>query len=234
MKVLGRFLYRVIGAAMLPVLSACTSAAGDIADAPPLLAPPGYYQPVAVADKKYECPEFPEPYTGPLVFASKYEGDDSSKSHLNKESENRYQQGVKPIRKLENVSAKITRDFIAGSGSDARECLLDLLYAWARQDALLDKEANPIGQAMRKWALATTGAHYLQIMQLDSGLPAASARKRKVIEKWFADLAANVVAYYSNRGPEKANNHDYWAAWAVMLTAVNLQDRELYDWAMDK
>src|SRR5688572_30077864 len=81
-----RFLYRLIAAVLLPVLSACTNAAGDIANARLLLAPPGYYQPIAVtADKKYECPDFPEPHTGPLVFASKYEGDDSSKSHLNKE-----------------------------------------------------------------------------------------------------------------------------------------------------
>ncbi len=235
MNTAGRFLCRIIVTAQLSILFACTHAAGDITDAPLLLAPPGYYQSVlASRGGRYDCPDIPEPYTGPLVFASKYEGDDSSKSHLNRVAESHYRKDTKVIRTLESLSARITHDFIRGAGQDARECLLDLLYVWAREDALLHSEVNPIGQAMRKWALATTGVHYLQIMQLNSGLPAVSTRKRKVIEGWFAKLADEVMAYYSNRGPDKANNHDYWAAWAVMVTAVNLQDRELYDWAMSK
>lgn len=240
MKAMLRFLQRMLLAAVLPAYSACapmasSSTSGGAVNAGTLLAPPAYYQPVTVKEgKEYTCPDFPEPHTGPLIFASKYEGDGSSKSRLNKEAESRYKQGVKSIRELEDLSSKITRDFIRGAGEDARECLLDLLYAWARQDALLHEQANPIGEAMRKWALATTGVHYLQVMQLDSGLPPVKGRKRQVVEEWFADLADNVTGYYSNRGPEKANNHDYWAAWAVMVTAVNLQDRELYGWALDK
>lgn len=229
---------KMLAGVLLPACCACAplpETAG--AEARPVLAPPAYYQPVQVKAGKareYECPEFPEPHTGPLVFASKYEGSDSSRSELNKAAEKRYKEGVRRIRELESLSADITRDFVRGAGAPARECLLDLLHGWARSGALLHGEVNPIGQAMRKWALATTGAHYLQIMQLDSGLPPAEARKRTAVERWFGELANEVIAYYSNRGPEKANNHDYWAAWAVMVTSVNLQDRELYGWALHK
>ncbi|HEY3487637.1 MAG TPA: alginate lyase family protein [Gammaproteobacteria bacterium] len=199
----------------------------------PLKAPPGYYQKIVVKkDAEYSCPQFPKPYTGPLVFA--FEGDDGSGAYINKKSASRYLKAAVPIRELESLSASITRDFIRGSGVAARDCLIDLLYAWAKVNALQHREINPVGQAMRKWALAATGSHYLQITQLNSGLPAADARKRKLIEKWFARQAAQVVAYYSGRDSAKADNHDYWAAWAVMVTAVNLQDRELYDWAVNK
>lgn len=236
-KRLLRRLRMMLPGVLLPACCACApSPEIRVADAAPILAPPGYYQAVrADQDKEeYECPGFPEPHTGPLVFASKYEGSDASRSQLNDGAEKRYKESVKPIRELESLSADITRDFIRGGGAPARACLLDMLYEWARSGALLHGDVNPIGQAMRKWALAATGAHYLQIMRLDSGLPPADARRRQHIEDWFAALAQRVIAYYSNRGPEKANNHDYWAAWAVMVTAVNLQDRELYGWALDK
>ncbi len=230
MKLLPRLLLVVL----LPAYSACAPLSGA-GEANMLRAPPGYYQTVPVKHgAEYACPGFSAPHTGPLVFASKYEGDGPSKSKLNPEAESRYRESVKSIRELESLSSRITRDFIRGAGEGARDCLLDLLYSWADEDALLHGQTNTIGQAMRKWALATTGAHYLQIMQLDSGLPAADARKRRRIERWFGDLAEQVIAYYSNRGADKANNHDYWAAWAVMVTAVNLQDRPMYDWALDK
>src|SRR5688572_15772407 len=93
-----RFLHGLILAVVLPAYSACTPMAGTgtgvATDARrPLLAPPGYYQQVTVdKDKDYTCPDFPEPHTGPLVFASKYEGGDSSKSQLNEEAESRYKQ----------------------------------------------------------------------------------------------------------------------------------------------
>lgn len=233
-----RSLRILIAGILLPACCACaTPPETGGAQARPVLAPPAYYQPVKVKagkSKEYECPGFPEPHTGPLVFASKYEGGDSSRSELNREAEQRYKAGVKRIRELESLSAGITRDFVRGAGAPARECLLDLLHEWARAGALLHGEVNPIGQAMRKWALGTTGAHYLQVMQLNSGLLPADARRRAVIERWFGELAEGVIAYYSGRGPEKANNHDYWAAWAVMVTSVNLRDPELYGWALDK
>jgi poly(beta-D-mannuronate) lyase len=228
-----RWLPKLLLAVLLPACSACAPLPKTGTAA--LLAPPGYYQPVAAKKGgSYECPDYPEPHTGPLVFASKYEGDGSSKSKINEEAESRYKESVKSIRALESLSSSITRDFIRGAGEEARDCLIGLLSAWAEAGALLHGQANPIGQAMRKWALATTGVHYLQIMQLDADLPAADARKRRHIEQWFARLAAGAIAYYSNRGADKANNHDYWAAWAVMVTAVNLQDRQLYAWAIDK
>ncbi|MEJ2742821.1 MAG: alginate lyase family protein, partial [Gammaproteobacteria bacterium] len=33
---------------------------------------------------------------------------------------------------------------------------------------------------------------------------------------------------------ERVNNHDYWAAWAVMVTAINLQDRAMFHWAVEQ
>ena len=44
-------------------------------------------------------------------------------------------------------------------------------------------------------------------------------------------LATQVQQDYQGRGPEKANNHDYWAAWSVMVTAVVLQRQDLFDWS---
>jgi len=201
----------------------------------PLLAPPGYYQTVEVdKNKTYACPSAPKPFTDSLEFNSKYEGSDSARATLNEASDKAYRDAVENIRQLEKVSAEIARDYVRGAGIGARECLLDLLDTWAKADALLADDVNHVGEAVRKWALASTGSAYLQIMQLRSGLPPADDAKRVRIENWFSQLTQPIMDYYSDRPIRKVNNHDYWAAWSVMVTAVNLQDCDLYAWSMKK
>ena len=52
---------------------------------------------------------------------------------------------------------------------------------------------------------------------------------KQLIEGWFLRLSKKVMNYYSYRPLDKVNNHDYWAAWAVMLTAVVLQDHQRFN-----
>lgn len=201
----------------------------------PLMAPPGYYQTVNVErGGEYECPEFPQPYTENMEFPSKYAGSDSARATLNPKADRKYQESVESIRELEKTSVEVADDYIRGAGPGARECLLDGLHEWAEAGALLADEVNHIGEAVRKWALAATGAAYLEIVQLRSEAPPLDDDHREDVEAWFARLAEQVMAYYSDREPRKVNNHDYWAAWAVMLAAVNLQDCEMFEWSLTK
>jgi len=54
------------------------------------------------------------------------------------------------------------------------------------------------------------------------------------IEGWFLRLSDGVRDYYTDREARKVNNHDYWAAWAVMSSAVATQDCDDWNWSMAK
>jgi poly(beta-D-mannuronate) lyase len=218
----------------LLVSSTVFAAAGS--QCPTLLAPPGFYQTIQLKENsKYSCPTFPAPFTETLNFRSKYEGSDKARATLNPESDAAYRQAVEDIRALEKLSVDMAGDYMRGEGA-ARDCVLDLLYSWATAGALTvdTEENNHIGEAVRKWALAAAGAAYLEIVQLQADLPPLDPKKRKVVERWFDDLTVPIMEYYSGRKPDDINNHDYWAAWAVMLAAINLQDCERFAWAIEK
>lgn len=44
-------------------------------------------------------------------------------------------------------------------------------------------------------------------------------------------VAEQVVVDWSDRPESKRNNHDYWAAWSVMITSIVLNRQDLFDWA---
>ena len=48
----------------------------------------------------------------------------------------------------------------------------------------------------------------------------------------YKKLADQVVSDWDNLPLEKTNNHSYWAAWSVMASAVILDRRDLFDWAV--
>ena len=103
----------------------------------------------------------------------------------------------------------------------------------AANDAFLHKSVNNMGHSVRKWALATMGNSYLKMTQ-PVNAPPVPAKTKKAIESWFVELAEETKKYYSNRPLRKVNNHDYWAAWAVMTVAVITDRKDLFSWSVEK
>ncbi|HLT14570.1 MAG TPA: alginate lyase family protein [Marinobacter sp.] len=199
-----------------------------------LRAPVGYYQWPAEDDGgEYSCKRV-EPHVGSLSLTSKYEGSDSARNTLNEEAYQEYIQATSSVRSFEKAVIAATDDYqVDGDGSAALNCVIDNLDAWASSDALLTDDINHVGQAVRKWALAAAANAYLRI-KASSPETAIDAAKSRRIEDWFLRLSDGVRDYYTDRDPRKVNNHDYWAAWAVLSSAVATQDCGDWNWSLAK
>lgn len=219
---------RLFSAVFMMIFSSATLAAIEV----PLKAPAGYYR--AVQGKNittFSCPLPPTPYTGDLNFPSKYEGDAPSKDTINKAAEKRYTNATAAFRQFEKGIIKLAETAIKKGKSDAPvECMVQWYTTWIDANALVKGQTNHIGKAVRKWALGSASTAWLRV-KLAADSPYQHLPKENIakIEKWLNTIALLVVEDYQNRGTKKANNHDYWAAWSVMATAVILNDHALFE-----
>ena len=200
----------------------------------PPVAPPGYYQPIAPIKPNiahYNCLPGPVPFTTALQFSSKYEGSRPARDQLNVAAQKSYEDAKANISRLEKESVKIAQDYVTGKvNSRARDCLLARLTLWAEKDALLSTNSNHTGKSVRKWALASVASAYLTIKS-PRNAPGIEARQQELIDQWLSKIAYQVRSDWSNRPVEKRNNHDYWAAWSVMVTSALVNDPDLFKWA---
>ncbi|CAD5108480.1 mannuronate-specific alginate lyase [Zestomonas carbonaria] len=206
------------------------------AQAASLVPPQGYYASVerVKSGGANDCAATPTPYTGRLVFRSKYEGSDSARATLNRESEKAFRETTRDITELERgVNRQVMRYMRDGRAQDL-QCAVQWLNTWARADALLSTDFNHTGKSMRKWALGSLASAWLRLKFSESQPLAPYAQESQLIESWFARLAEQTVKDWSDLPLKKINNHSYWAAWSVMATAVVTDRRDLFDWAVQQ
>lgn len=204
-------------------------------------APAGYYIAPAVHNETQAlaCPEPAVPYTGPLQFNSKYEGSGKSRDTLNKAANQRYLDATENIRAYEKQVESLSDDILQAKPG-AYRCLMHHLNSWAQAGALQDRDANGTGKAVRKWALAAIASAYLKarlapLLNLDTAQTDASLQVQyAAIDTWIGALAAQVIEDYRDRPDSKANNHDYWAGWAVMASGVAVNNPQYVHWARNK
>lgn len=200
-----------------------------------LQAPAGYYQIPELRKNAgdYDC-DTVAPHVGSLSFTSKYEGSDSARNELNEEALAAYKEASEKIRTFEKTVVAAADDYqVDGDGTAARDCVMDNLDQWASAGALLHEEVNHVGEAVRKWALAASANAYLRVK---SAAPEGSLDpgQSERIEAWFRQLVDGVRNYYTDRPLRKVNNHDYWAAFAVISAAVATGDCDDWGWALAK
>ncbi|WP_437880551.1 mannuronate-specific alginate lyase [Pseudomonas sp. LRF_L74] len=198
------------------------------------LQPPEGYRLAAAPAKggPRECPKTPEPYTGELLFPSKYAGSDAARDKINPQAATRYRDLTGQVQLLESGTSRLVARYLKyGQDSDV-ECVLGWLQNWAEQDALTSTSFNHTGKSVRKWALASVSGSYLRLKFSNSHPLAAHAEQTRVIEAWLGRLADQVVKDWNAQPMDRRNNHQYWAAWAVMSTAVVLDRRDLFDWSV--
>lgn len=197
-----------------------------------LQAPEGFYQkniPVAEGKADASCPAI-RIYGGTLQLDSKYEQTDPAKDVIDPATEQRYQAAIKPMQDLQVLSEQLSDRLFKGAGSrDDLACIMSHWRGWADAGALLQMDANPVGQAVRKWTLAAVASNYLKLKLNMSGLMAPT--DVAAIDNWIARLATQVRSDYQGRTVDQMNNHDYWAAWSVMTSAVILQRQDLFQWS---
>ncbi|MDI9097937.1 alginate biosynthesis protein AlgL [Pseudomonas aeruginosa] len=219
----------------LPGALAAALLASQVSQAADLVPPPGYY--AAVGERKGSagsCPAVPPPYTGSLVFTSKYEGSDSARATLNVKAEKTFRSQIKDITDMERGATKLVTQYMRSGRDGDLACALNWMSAWARAGALQSDDFNHTGKSMRKWALGSLSGAYMRLKFSSSRPLAAHAEQSREIEDWFARLGTQVVRDWSGLPLKKINNHSYWAAWSVMSTAVVTNRRDLFDWAVSE
>ena len=230
--------FRPYGANPMKAINAvlCGLAASLLASpvlAASLVPPAVYYAAVQVRDKAPRaCPQMPQPYTGELVFRSKYEGSGKARATLNRDSEKAFREKTAAITELERGVAKQVTYYMREGQPEQLECALKWLETWAKADALLSEEYNHTGKSVRKWALGSLSSAYLRLKFSSSQPLAPYPERTAAIEAWFAEMAEHSVHDWSDLPLKKVNNHSYWAAWSVMASAVATDRRDLFDWAV--
>lgn len=201
---------------------------------PPLIPPPGFSQQPKTAkpSAKFACPKAPAPFTGPLDFRSKYEGSDSARSTLNPEAERAFRERTKAITTLERQVVQQTTRYINDGDIRHVSCVTTSLSRWARAGALTGEAKNHTGKSMRKWALASLSSAWLQLQYAPTRPLVTVPQQKQEIEIWLGQLADLTVNEWANLPLTKVNNHSYWAAWALMSSAVVTRRQDLFDHAM--
>lgn len=174
----------------------------------------------------------PKPYTGSLLFESKYNQSDASKSSLrlwpdwstwraNNQIKDYFKEVVGFARELERKNPK--------RQAEGLSCLNLWLDSWASAHALESQETTKTGIAARKWALAALASTLLRTQAITAGQYQPSEQQLA----WLERLADLVIADYNPRrlpGEHYYNNHDYWAAWAVTAVGLLAQRDDYLAW----
>ncbi|MCC7425592.1 MAG: alginate lyase family protein [Alphaproteobacteria bacterium] len=121
---------------------------------------------------------------------------------------------------------------------EAARCALAWMAAWAaggEPDGAMLGRTNNQGAYERKWTLAGLALAYLKIREA----PALDPAERRAVLGWFRRLAAAVRPPYERAArpgtiSSAANNHAYWSGLAVGAAAIALDDRALFEWAMER
>ena len=108
--------------------------------------------------QRRQLPAVPPPYTGSLVFTSKYEGSDSARATLNVKAEKTFRSQIKDITDMERGATKLVTRYMRSGRDGDLACALNWMSAWARAGALQSDDFNHTGKSMRKWALGSSPA----------------------------------------------------------------------------
>ncbi len=204
-----------------------------LASAADLVPPGGYYLPATVKQGEAEtCPVVARPYVGDLMIPSKYEGSGPARDQVNEQSNARYQAQAEQIRVLEKTVNKQVAAWLRLGRDGHLDCTLEWLGQWAAAEALLSREYTHTGKSMRKWALGSISSAYLRLKYSRSRPLAGREAQTRPIEAWIGRLGEQVVADWRDQPLERLNNHQYWAAWAVMAASVVVDRRDLFDWSV--
>jgi poly(beta-D-mannuronate) lyase len=215
-------------AAAALALAACASSQA----ATSLVPPPGFRAAVEENGKGKPCTPLPAPYTGELNFASKYQGSDKARDDLNPKAYAQYKAATAGINDMEKQVSALVGDYLQHGDPATLRCVLDGLSTWARAGALEKPAQTHTGKSVRKWALGSLASAWVRLKFSPTRPLDAAPEKVHDIEPWLERLGKLVVEDWRDPPLEKFNNHEYWAAWAVMATAVALDRRDWFDWSV--
>jgi poly(beta-D-mannuronate) lyase len=217
-----------------PAQLALAASAVPVAARGSALQPPAGFMVAAEQREKKprDCPSDAQPFTGALDFPSRYEGSDKARDDLNEKAEKEYKRLTLPITTMEKALIQQVDDYMRSGNAAALSCATGMLRSWSGANALMGEALTHTGKSMRKWAMASVAAAYLRLKFSASQPLAQDPDLVRSVDKWLEAMATRVMQEWADQPLEKVNNHEYWAAWAVMAASVAVNRRDLYDWSI--
>ncbi|MGA9671536.1 MAG: alginate lyase family protein [Terracidiphilus sp.] len=185
---------------------------------------------VALTDAAYDCPA-PPPFAKTLEIGTYYI--DSHASVIDPKKKAEYDDAANAYLQLTRATALAADAHLSKGDRAAALCVYRLLAAAAKADAWDGKMDNFSGVYVQNWLLSGAAISYLKVRNSGVGTPGQEA----AIQKWFALLARRVREFFDEEvprlgGPDKENNHIYWAGLAVAAEAIADNDRDGWKWAL--
>lgn len=174
----------------------------------------------------------PLPAVVKLETVSKYRQDDDSRTKIDKESEKKFKEDIKPIGKFLSKTVRYSNKYVESGGkkTHAAQCALLWLETWAKAGALTDvrndKSYNTVGKYIAGMAIA-----YLEIRDV----PGLDAKSKKTVEAWLATMAKDLAEFHDATpgSTSSRNNHRYWSGLGIAAAGVAANDQKLFDWGME-
>ena len=189
------------------------------------------FAPVAPKGSPTECKDaVPEVVTN-LAVTSMYDQNDESRSTIDEDQLETYTEGMSGLRDFLTYVTKAASDYVASDGKKVAKaaCALAWIDTWAKGDAMSDLDTRQSALSSTR-IVAGMGMAYLAVRPYAE----AAGFDSSAIEAWFKSRARNFITVYTgdDRG-SNSSNHRYWGGFAVAVSGVVADDRELLDWGIE-
>lgn len=185
---------------------------------------------IALSDTPYDCPA-PPPFAKTLEIGTYYV--DSHASVIDPKKKAEFDKASNAYLDLSRAATLAADAYLENGSRAAAICVYSLLDAAAKANAWDGKMDNFSGVYVQNWLLSGVGIAYLKVRPSGLGTPAQDT----AIQKWFKLLAGRVREFFDEEvprlgGPDKENNHIYWAGFAVFAEAIADNDQDGARWAL--
>jgi hypothetical protein len=195
---------------------------------------------------RFVCPSLIVPLTDMSDMKKTIYAPGATQSVVDKAKERAYVERTKAAAQEKKILTSLVRAAATDPADHERiaDCILRHIGNWAEANALLQNldKNNP---ATHRQAIVTdilTVITFANAYQAASDIAGVPQARKELIGRWFRRLSDEIVKEFTPPAqPRQKNfqwldgnsNHRYWAAAAVGVMAVHLQDRQRFDWSMN-
>ena len=223
---------------ILIAITSCSSMPKNEQKSAPLIAPfetdsyipgPGF--------EKYVFKSCPKVDNIPLDLDFHFFYSDADNSIIDPFKKKEFDNNQKKLQVFAKDVTFASNSYLYLKSSSGAVCAAKLLVTWAKNDALLgnmstdpkDWKSKMQAKFVRKWLAGELANAYLKIRKS----PDIAENDRVIILSWFRKLVGEIQKDYL--GPKSLkNNHATWAGVSVMMSAIVLDDRKLFEWSLQK
>ena len=190
------------------------------------------FSPVPPQSQSAKCDDTPPEPVVSLAVTSMYDQNDESRSTVDEDQLEEYTEGMYGLRYFLTYVTKAASDYVASGGKKVGKaaCALAWIDAWAKGHAMSDLDTRQSALSSTR-IVAGMGMAFLAVRPYAE----ASGTDTSAIQAWFKGRATDFIAIYERSGDRGSNrsNHRYWGGFAVAVSGVVANARQLLDWGIE-